>query len=222
MKSTTKIVIWASVALVLAGGAVGIYFLAKPKDGQTRTKKGKNQTYKDGKWVNDSSEIPIPMPDGGGGGTSGRKSCYNANVEKLQIYLNSKGAKLETDGCRGDKTNKAMAKYEVEFDGTKYWEKNTNNEPIIQPAVAKRTSGKVGSYIYTEKSISTKNPEPIYRKASSIMFGVTPFYNEVKPNFLLGTMFELNRTTQGVWYAGFIDNSGNKFYVNYNNIYSLE
>lgn len=221
MKITTKIVIWASVALVLAGGAVGIYFLAKPKDGQTRTKKGKNQTYNDGKWVDDvPSEVHIPMPNGGG--TGGRKSCYNANVEKLQIYLNSKGAKLETDGCRGDKTNKAMAKYEVEFDGTKYWDKNKNNEPTSKPAVAKRTSGKVGSYIYTEKSISTKNPEPIYRKASSIMFGVTPIYNEVKPNFLLGTMFELNRTTQGVWYAGFIDNSGNKFYVNYNNIYSLE
>jgi hypothetical protein len=219
MKITTKIVIWTSVALVLAGGAVGIYFLAKPKEGQKRTKNGKDQIYKDGKWVDiDSSDELLPT----NGGTSGRKSCYNANVEKLQIYLNSKGAKLETDGCRGDKTNKAMAKYEVEFDGTKYWDKNTNNEPIKQPAVAKMIAGKSGSYIYTHKNISTKRPEQIYRRGTSLMFSVTPIYNEVKPNFLLGTMFELNRTTQGVWYAGFIDNSGNKFYVNYNNIYSLE
>jgi hypothetical protein len=120
MKITTKIVIWTSVALVLAGGAVGIYFLAKPKEGQTRTKKDKNQTYKDGKWVDDvPSEVPIPMPNGGGGGTGGRKSCYKEQVEKLQTILKKEGASIDVDGCMGTQTKSIMEEYGYSLSGGK-------------------------------------------------------------------------------------------------------
>ena len=73
MKKGTKIALWVTVALVLAGGAVGIYFLVKPKENDTKTgKDGLDYIYKSGKWeLNTGTSGGGTTPSNGGGSNSG-------------------------------------------------------------------------------------------------------------------------------------------------------
>ncbi len=230
MKKGTKIILWGVVAIVLAGGAVGIYFLAKPKDGQTRTKKGVNQVYKDGKWEDVVTSGYNTTPSNGSGSGSGsgsstgHKSCWDANVEKLQKYLNDKGAKLEVDGCRGNKTKQAEKDFKVTFDGVDYKDKEVSSNNFTNTTSQTAIPPKVGEVIYTDADVSSSKPTQIYKRASSLFFSVdpTPVLKITTPKQKLGTVTEIT-ASKGVWYAEFINPAdGVRYYALYYDVHSLK
>lgn len=182
MKKSTKIIIGAIAAVFLAGIGVGVWFLVKPAEGQSKIKDGKTYTFTNGKWVLDIVQNPTniatqptPTPYTGGGSSSGSDS-----VKALQRLLNSKGANLVVDGIMGDKTRTAMAKYGVDANGNS----TTPNRSI----------GK-GDKLYATKKIG------IYDKAGDIMkYAEANQYLGIV-NQVMISVFELGSATTGFYYV---------------------
>lgn len=154
MTTGAKVALGIIIPLTIIGGGLGVYFLVKPKQGQIRTKNDKTQAYINGKWIDIGEGETVAFDDANYTFKNGTlvkettdfgtttttvykpsgSSCYDANVEKLQVFLNSKGANLDVDGCMGKFTKSAMEKYKVTFDGKNYKE-TPSNTTTTTPAV---------------------------------------------------------------------------------------
>lgn len=221
MTKTGKIVLWVTIAVVLIGGGVGAYFVLKPKEGQTKIgKDGKTYTFTNGVWIeaatSSKDNTPVTTPTNtynptGGGVNSGKKSCYDVTVEKLQKKLIGEGVSIDADGCMSNDTKTAMNKYGYSISGDKIL-KTTKITPTL----------KLGLWTATD-SVTTYGTRKLPTGYYDII--LTSKGKIGKRDAFIGTVVEFKALTYGTFGSmnliRVIDNKGNNIWVeNQNNVLS--